>query len=268
MVDLSFTIAAKSEQLNADDLLGGPRTVTITNVRGVQGDQPIAVNYEGDGGKPFCPCKTMRRVLVQVWGKDGKSYIGRSLTLFRDPAVTFGGLAVGGIRISHMSHINSPVEMALTATRGAKKAYKVHPLPDAPALEAPKPDAGRAKAETWVENQLVHVADAIDADALDAIMAAGNKAVTKLAREHADLHGRIQAAYEARSAELNGYGDDAPADAPHPADAWAARVEAAEFIADVMTVESEFARHREALNDADAERVEAAIGAAKKRMGK
>ena len=32
MVDLSKTIIAKSDQLNADDLLGGPITITIEDV--------------------------------------------------------------------------------------------------------------------------------------------------------------------------------------------------------------------------------------------
>jgi hypothetical protein len=37
-------------------------------------------------------------------------------------------MAVGGIRISHMSDITAPVSMALTATRGSKKVFTVKPL--------------------------------------------------------------------------------------------------------------------------------------------
>lgn len=130
MTDLSQTIAPKSDQLNADDLIGGiTKTIRITKVSlSSTPDQPIAINFEGDNGKPYKPCKSMRRVLVQVWGKDGNSYIGRSLTLFRDDKVKFGGLDVGGIRISHMSHIDSPVTMALTATKASRKPYTVKPL--------------------------------------------------------------------------------------------------------------------------------------------
>jgi hypothetical protein len=133
MVDMSKFIVAKSDQLNADDLLGGPRVITITGVRGTDAsDQPVAVNYEGDAGKPYKPCKSMRRVMVFCWGKDAHAYAGKSMELYCDPEVSFGGMKVGGIRISRMSHIGGPKQMALTATRGKKGLYKVEPLTDAP----------------------------------------------------------------------------------------------------------------------------------------
>jgi hypothetical protein len=129
MIDMSGTITAKSDQLNADDLIGGRAlTITITNVTAVPGDQPIAISYEGDEGKPWKPCKSMRRVLVHVWGVDGKAYIGRSLTLYRDPEVKWGGIAVGGIRISHMTHLTTALQLALTERKGSKKPYVVKPL--------------------------------------------------------------------------------------------------------------------------------------------
>ena len=103
-MDISQTIAPKSNQLNFDDFLSGEsKTIKITEVSGTsEKEQPIAISYEGDNGKPYRPSKGMRRVLVYVWGKDSKDYIGRSLTLYGDPEVKFGGQAVGGIRISHM----------------------------------------------------------------------------------------------------------------------------------------------------------------------
>jgi hypothetical protein len=132
-MDMSKWIAAKSDQLNSDDLLGGPRTITITSVRGTDAsDQPVAVHFEGDGNKPFKPCKTMLRAMVKCWGKDAATYAGKSMTLYCDPEVQFGGMKVGGIRISHMSHIDGKQVMALTATRGKKASYVVHPLDTAP----------------------------------------------------------------------------------------------------------------------------------------
>lgn len=128
MVDLSKTIIAKSDQLNADDLLGGPITVTIQAVKEGNTDQPIAIFYKACNGKPFYPCKSMRRVLVNVWGKDGADYVGKSMTLFRDAAVKFGGVMVGGIRISHMSGLEKDMPMALQVTKGSKKLYTVKPL--------------------------------------------------------------------------------------------------------------------------------------------
>ena len=129
MSDLRMTIDPKSDQINADDFIGGPRTIKVTAVRLLsEADQPVAISFDGDRGKPYKPCKSMRRVLVNVWGGDGNAYVGRSMTLYRDDAVTFGGMAVGGIRISHMSHIKSPVTMALTATRANRKPFTVRPL--------------------------------------------------------------------------------------------------------------------------------------------
>lgn len=129
MTDLAATIAPKSDQLNADDLIAGPKTITITGVRGSDDpDQPVAVHFEGDNRKPWKPCKSMRRVLVHAWGADGNAFVGRSLTLYRDEGVQFGGIKVGGIRISHMSHIERDMTMALTTTRAKRAPYTVKPL--------------------------------------------------------------------------------------------------------------------------------------------
>ena len=70
----------------------------------------------------------MCRVMVSAWGADSKNYVGRSMTLYRDPTVKWGGMAVGGIRISHMSDIDGDMTMALTVTRANKKPYTVKPL--------------------------------------------------------------------------------------------------------------------------------------------
>lgn len=129
MTDLSTTIDPKSDQLNADDLIAGPRTITITRVVGNSDkDQPISIFFEGDKGKPYKPCKSMRRVLVQLWGKDGGAYTGRAMTLYRDPKVKFGDIECGGVRISHLSHIESDIQLVLTATRGKKAPHQVRRL--------------------------------------------------------------------------------------------------------------------------------------------
>ena len=142
MTDIRSTIAPKSDQLNADDLIGQTKTIKVTKISLLATpEQPIAINFEGDGGKPYKPCKSMRRVLVMVWGDDGNKFIGRSMTLYRDDKVMFGGVATGGIRVSHMSDIDSPVTMALTATRANRKPFTVQPLvlPSIDAATAPDP---------------------------------------------------------------------------------------------------------------------------------
>ncbi len=142
MIDISQTVAPKSDQLNADDLIGGPRTIKVTRVAAMkEADQPIAIYFEGDNGKPYKPGKSMRRVLLRVWGQDGAAYAGRRMTIYRDDAVQFGGVAVGGIRISHMSGISSAMTMALTEKRASRRPFTVKPLPEeqAPRREDDRP---------------------------------------------------------------------------------------------------------------------------------
>jgi hypothetical protein len=140
-MDMTPTLAAKSNQLTTDDLIAGPLTITISSVSAGTAEQPVAISYEGDGGKPWYPCKSMRRVLVAAWGADAKEYVGRGITLFRDPSVTYGGIQVGGIRISHLSGLDSPLSIALTVTRQKRSPYKVQPLKQAPPVDPVKPAA-------------------------------------------------------------------------------------------------------------------------------
>jgi len=86
------------------------------------------------------------------------------MTLFRDPTVSWGGQAVGGIRISHMSHIDKPVQMALTATRGNKKPWTVKPL-----VEAEKPASGpEIDVDAFTREVEAKCVEATDADELKA----------------------------------------------------------------------------------------------------
>lgn len=134
MNDMRAAITPKSDQLNSDDLISGEITVRITGVSITPGqEQPVAISYEGDNGKPYKPCKSMSRLLVAAWGADSKRYVGRSMTLFRDSRVKWAGMDVGGIRISHMSDIPADHTMALTVTKGNKRPYTVKPLLTKPA---------------------------------------------------------------------------------------------------------------------------------------
>lgn len=135
-MDLMGTIKPKSDQLNADDLIAGPITVTILNVtvKDSEGEQPVVIDIDG-GHKPYKPCKLMRRVMVRIWGKDGKSFIGKRARLFYSEGVMFGKDRVGGIRISHMSGITEPVTLILTVGRGRRVEYTVQPFAMYPAQE-------------------------------------------------------------------------------------------------------------------------------------
>lgn len=127
-MDLTNAIAPKSDQLNAEDLLAGPRTVTITKVVEVKGEQPVHVHLAEYPGRPYKPGKSMCRVLAGAWGLDTDPYTGRQLRLYCDPAVKWAGEEVGGIRISHMSHITKPLTFALTVTKGKRNPFTVEPL--------------------------------------------------------------------------------------------------------------------------------------------
>lgn len=144
MNDMRAVIVPKSDQTNADDLLTGPLTITVTRVEIRPGtEQPVSISFDGDNGKPYRPCKSMARVLVSCWGADANKYVGRSMTLYRDPNVRWGGLEVGGIRISHMSDLEAPKTLALTVTKGNKKPFVVRPL------ERQSEDVGELKARAY-----------------------------------------------------------------------------------------------------------------------
>ncbi len=204
MMDISSTIVAKSDQLNADDLIDRTITIKITRVNVKADDQPVAISYEGDNGKPYKPGKSMRRVLAHAWGKDASVYAGRSMTLYRDPKVRFGGLDVGGIRISHMSDITGNLTMALTETRGSKKAFTVRPLKvEQPAKQQEQPSTdveatfaaakaacedGRVSWGQWWKAATKDEKDAVKPrlEELQAILAAGEAEDDPLAEHSTD----------------------------------------------------------------------------------
>ena len=130
--DISDTLAPKSDQLDAVELAGGPRTFTIVKVTKGNAEQPVNVHLAGFP-RPWRPGKSMRRVLAAAWGTDASTYAGRSVTLYCEPDVEFGGAQVGGTRISHLSHIERQMAISLTVKRGQKEPHKVAPLAaDAP----------------------------------------------------------------------------------------------------------------------------------------
>jgi len=136
-MDLTDSIAPKSDQLDAVDLLAGPRTFTIEKVSKNNAEQPFNFHL-AEFPRVWRPGKSMRRVIVAAWGKDSDKYAGHSVTLFCDPTVKFGGEAVGVTRISHMTGIDKPLKVPLLVTRGKSAMFTVQPL--AAAAPVPKRD--------------------------------------------------------------------------------------------------------------------------------
>ena len=179
-MDISPTIQANSQQINADDLTGSPRTVTILNVEAGTSEQPVFIHVAEFPGRTFRPGKSMRRVLVFAWGPEASNYIGRRLTLFNDPTIRFGKDVTGGVRISHMSHIDRTLTVPLTVTRGKRAPFTVEPLPAEP-------------------DPLAHALEDIrNADSMPALKAAWDLAGRRGVQSHPD----VIAAKEARKTEL------------------------------------------------------------------
>lgn len=154
-IDISKMIIAKSDQLNADDLLGGEIIITITKVEERDSkEQPLLLYYEGCNDRPWKPCLSMRRVLGALWGQWADEYIGRSLTLHRDPKVKWAGAEVGGVRITHMSHIDSVKEIVINATKGKKAKVTIHPLTSTAQQKAKTPTITPAQAKD-IKDKLV-----------------------------------------------------------------------------------------------------------------
>lgn len=132
-MDISDTLAPTSDQLDSVELTT-PRIFTVEKVTKGSAEQPVNVWFVGFP-RPWRPGKSMRRVLghPKVWGTDASTWTGRSVELFCDPTIPFGGKAVGGTRISRISHIDKQVKVPLLVTRGKTEMYAVDPLPDAPA---------------------------------------------------------------------------------------------------------------------------------------
>lgn len=151
MFDISETLAPKSDQLDAVDLLGGPQTFTITKVTKNSADQPLNVHL-AEFPRVWRPGKSMRRVLAYCYGTDATQWEGKRVTLYCDETVRFGSDVVGGTRISHLSHIDGVQKIPLIVTKGRSATFTVKPLveqsPAAPALD---PETERAIADLRAE---------------------------------------------------------------------------------------------------------------------
>lgn len=138
--DISDTLAPKSDQLDAIDLLSGPRVLTVTDVTQGNAEQPVQIHF-AEFPRPWRPGVTMRRLIFKLWGGKGSEYVGRKFELYNDESVTFGNDRTGGIRIRSMSHIGPKSRTeTLPTSRGKYGKFTVQPLADAapetPALTA------------------------------------------------------------------------------------------------------------------------------------
>ena len=183
-MDITETLAPRSDQQNFDDYLAGPRTVTVTAGR-VTGnaEQPVAIELAEYPGRPYKPNKSMRRVIAAAWGVETDAYVGRRMTLVGNPDVKYGGKAVGGIEIAAMSHIEKPLTLPLTETRGRKRQFTVEPLKDAPAPKPARDWVTEARQFTTVDDIRAHWVEAKAGGATDQQLADIQALATQPAQE-------------------------------------------------------------------------------------
>lgn len=133
---MKITAEPRSDQWNADDFIGGPRTFTIAGVTVGKAEQKYDIELVEGEGRVWRPPLTVLRLLLAAWGDEAATWTGHRVTLYRDESVRFGSDTVGGIRVSHLSHIDKPLTEHLTTKRGKRGVFTVQPLADA----APTPD--------------------------------------------------------------------------------------------------------------------------------
>jgi hypothetical protein len=126
MADVSKALEAKSDQLNATDILGAEPVIRIRAVDVRGSEQPIWVYFDGDNNRPWKPSKGMLRILAAGWGRDSDGWIGKHVQLMFESSVIYAGKEVGGIRVKAMSDIPAAgMNCALTISKSKREPYHV-----------------------------------------------------------------------------------------------------------------------------------------------
>ncbi len=126
-------VKIKSDRLNYEDFIMGPKEFTIARLgkKVDQGTPRLLIFFEGYESTPYWPSLGMRKCLSNPdgWGEAPFSeWIGRRMTLFGEPTVVYAGKEMGGIQISHISHIKSEYTTKITLRRGLRIDFTIEPL--------------------------------------------------------------------------------------------------------------------------------------------
>lgn len=202
MADISHLIAPKSDQLNTDDLLTGDRTIRIREVKvlGAGKEQPIWIYFDGDNGKPWKPCKTMARLLADLWkSPDTSTWVGKSVHLYADPDVTWAGAKVGGIRVRAVSHIQAPRQVAISESQKKRKLARIEVL----SAEVSQMPNVPSPAKKWATSYIANVNKAPDLDALNAFANDRAKKLAELQSADAALYTECVHALDQRRQALS-----------------------------------------------------------------
>lgn len=158
-VDIRAATKPKSDQLNYETFLTGPQTFTVSKVTPGDRDHPVFIHMVECPATPYKPSKGMLKCIAQPdgWGDKSSQWVGRSITLYGDPTVIYGGVEVGGIKIAAMSDIAGDYETLISARRGVRKPHMIKKMEvvyyDAAKFDANLPawiaaiDGGKATAD-------------------------------------------------------------------------------------------------------------------------
>lgn len=128
MADISEAALAKSNQLNATDIIGCEPILIVERVNLVNesNGKTVYVHYHGCNNRPWRVSKGMVRVLMAGWGKESENWTGKAVKVFMEPSVIYAGKEVGGIRVRAMSDINPHgINTIITLSKTKREPFKV-----------------------------------------------------------------------------------------------------------------------------------------------
>lgn len=130
---MKITVETRSDQLNAQDFLSGPKTFTVEAVKPGTGPNGLYdVVLQGET-RLWRPPKTVIDVMNALWGDEDTDWMGKRVALYCEESVSFGKSEVGGIRVCGASGITEPKKFRVREKKmGNPKIYTIQPLPDAP----------------------------------------------------------------------------------------------------------------------------------------
>jgi hypothetical protein len=143
----------------------------------------------------------MIRVMRTLWGDTAATWCNHSVTLYNDPEVQYGGVKVGGIRISHATGIEQAVMLALTAKKGQRKPYQVKPLVIAAVVDD---TAKKLAAATTKKTKIVaEIAACETQEAVIAVLDREAGAMDRFAADYPALGKEVNEAVSIKQGELS-----------------------------------------------------------------
>lgn len=183
MVKISDALKAKSDQLNALDLIGGAIVISIVSVKyNHGGEQPVEIFYK-ESNLPWKPAKSVLRTISSYWTDETDDWINKNVEIYFEPTVLWAGKADGGVRISGLSDIPAAEDIRVKEGRNRSIIYKIKKLPNTCLQSAPAPtEQQKLEAATKAQAKLLlAINDIADIAGVTAFLEAHNATIDKIA---------------------------------------------------------------------------------------